>query len=200
MTSGTVLTTPEAGALEYDGNVFYGDPAASNRGVVPCVYFIRLTGVNTLVSNTNPQAIFGNIGGGTLTLPVGTYFFECLLSISSMSATSGNAKIDFLGAGTATTLKWLWNAQGYDATPAAGATAVLGHVYAASASGASVLTAATGTGLDVYMKGSFDVSVAGTIIPTITLVTASAAAIAVGSHFRCFCVGAAAVQTVGRWS
>lgn len=203
MTSGTVLTTPEAGALEYDGDVFYGDPKASNRGVIGAEYFVCLSGNNTLSNSGSEQSIFdglsGGTAGGTLTLPEGTYFFECIVSVSSMSGTSGNAAFDILGAGSAVLGTVMYNWTGIDnAVNAIGnwssGMSNQGQTPNAWASGA------TNTTLQGVFRGTFRITTAGTIIPSITLANAAAAVILAGSYFRCHCVGSKTVERVGQWS
>jgi len=203
--SGTVLTSPVAGAEEYDGTVEYFSPAASSRAVRLNEYFICLSSTYTLVSQTGAQALFGGSGtgpptpNGRLTLPVASYFFDMLLSLSSMSATSGNAKIDILGAGTATVGTVLYYAAGVDGAVNTAA-ANQGNMSNAVGSTASIVTAGTGTALQVSLRGSFRVTGVGYITPSISLVTAAAAVLAAGSYFRCRPMGSSTVTTCGNWS
>ena len=200
LTSGTVNTTPEAGALEYDGKVFYASPEAANRGVIGSKYIICLSATNTLTSSTAEQPLFDSVGAGTLTLPVGTYLFEALISVGSMSATSGNMVFDFLGAGTATVGSVLYLAYGADVAPDSG-NAISGICStAAQIAGTNIVTASTATSVHFSARGTFRVTGTGTLIPSGTLVTAAAAVVRVGSFFLCECVGSDTMQTVGQWS
>jgi hypothetical protein len=194
---GTLETTPEDGAIEMDGDCFYGCTDAGNRGVINVEHFICLSSTYTLTSNANVQKLFNTPTNGALTLETGTYFFESLISLSSMSATSGNAAFSL--AGTATLGSILMSAEGVDgATGAAAATS--GSMAVTAATPASAVTAGTGTGLQLIVRGTFRVTVAGTVIPSIQLVTAAAAVVAVGSYFRCRRIGSATVTSVGQWS
>jgi hypothetical protein len=56
---------------------------------------------NVLVRH-HSQAIFTSPTNGRLTLETGTYIVEGVLILTAMSATSGNALVNLLGAGTAT--------------------------------------------------------------------------------------------------
>lgn len=199
LSAGTVNTTPEAGAFEYDGKVGYFSNEANNRGVCVSEYFICLSATNTLTSTTSSQPLFDSVGGGVLTLPTGTYFFECLFSMTGMSATSGNCSFSILGGGSATLGSILYHSVGVDGA-AATAAAQSGSYAAVSASVASIVTPTTETTMCVRISGTFRVTVAGTIIPAVSLVTAAAAVVRVGSYFRCHCVGSSSVQTVGQWS
>ena len=59
-TSGTVLTTPATGAVEFDGNVFYGTPSDSQRGIIPTQQWFILNADRSMTfSNTVAQSLFG---------------------------------------------------------------------------------------------------------------------------------------------
>jgi hypothetical protein len=190
-TSGTNLTTAAAGAMEYDG-VFYTSPAASNRGLSPSKYFVYLTSANTLTNSTSAQPLFDGGGGpanGQLTLPVGKYAFECIIYASSLSASSNS--LGFSLGGTATIASIIYLASGSKGT----ATVTKSKVATAVA----VTAADTTQEACVFIRGSFNVSVTGTIIPQIQQNSNSAAAtIDAGSCFICYPIGSSAY--VGNWS
>jgi hypothetical protein len=194
---GTLETTAEDGALEMDADCMYGCTDAGNRGVLGIEHFVCLSGTYTLTSTTAVQKLFNATANGALTLETGTYMFECLISLSAMSATSGNAAFSL--AGTATLGSILMFGEGVDGATATAA-ASSNSMAVTSAFPASIVTAATGTGLQVMIKGTFRVTGAGTIIPSIALVTGATAVVAVGSFFRCRRVGSATVTNVGQWS
>lgn len=198
LTAGTLLTTPEAGALELDATNLYGCTDAGNRGVIPVVHLIRANVTRTLPNDVNTNAIFNDPANGALTLEAGVYFFEMLMIITAMSATSGNCQVLF--GGTATVGGWLWVLSGLDnSTPSSGVADL--SVYAAtSGSGASFVTAGTGTAARMFWKGTFEVTVAGTFIPQVDLVTAAAAIVSQGTYFRCERIGPAGLVSVGQWS
>jgi len=198
LTVGTLLTTPEAGALELDANCLYGTTDAGNRGVIPIRHFIRCNATRTLPNDTAENAIFASPANGRLTLEIGTYLFDMVIGITAMSATSGNALLDILGAGTATCNDWLYAVLGKDATLISVA-AVLGVMPVIQSTPASMFTAGTGAEMWWIAKGSFTVTVAGTLIPSIDQVTAAAAVVAIGSYFSCERIGDAAVVSVGQW-
>lgn len=197
--SGTVLTSPVAGTIEFDGTSWYFTPAASSRAVACTEYFICLSATHTLTSTTSAQAIFDSVAAGTLTLPTGLYFFDCLLSLSAMSSTTGNAKFDVLGAGTATVGSVLYYAVGIDGATGAAANQT-GSTSVTVGSPASIVSGGTGTAMQVSIRGTFRVTVSGTIIPSIALVTAATAVVAVGSYFRCRIAGGSGATNVGNWS
>lgn len=152
----------------------------------------------TLTSTTTTQRLFNWSANGALTLATGTYRFEMNLRIDTMSATSGNATISL--GGTATVARFLGHSVGVDTgTPGSPAATSMQSSITPSI-GAAVVTAGTGTALNVLIFGGFDVTAAGTIIPSIGLTTASAAVVKAGSGFRCYRLGPTATATGGAWS
>lgn len=203
--AGVLMTTPDDGAVEYDGSVFYGTPISNSRGVMLTEHFVARTGTKTMTSNTNLQSLFGGGTGGLTTgsLTVAsteTYFFEASINMSSMSATSGNIGFSIVGAGTATFTSASFHAFGLDAT-AQGTAAAAGTSFVASqAATGNIVTAATGTAVSVYVKGIFRINAAGTIIPSVQLTTAAAAVIGTNTWFKCYPVGSNTVISVGNWA
>ena len=205
--TGTNLTTPAAGAWEYDGTAFYATPIASNRAVSVIEHFVARTGTKTMTSNTALQSIFNNTTGtggltsGALTVGASTsYFFEMSINVSAMSATSGNFGFSIVGAGTATFTSAAWHAFGLDSTTQqTGANAGTTWQSTAGATG-NIITAAVGTAASAIVKGIFRINGAGTIIPSIQLTTASAAVIGVNTWFKCYPVGTNTVISVGNWA
>lgn len=178
------------------GTIWHVSPAINQ------VSFGRLQADYTLTSTTAGQQLFNWSAGGALTLGVGFYAFRCLLYITGMSATSGNGQFRLKGAGTATLGNVLYHVTGIDAAAAAGLTAAsyTGSGAAATAGENSMVLAGTGTELFALVNGSFPVTVAGTIVPSIGLVTAAAAAVKAGSYFMAEYLGPAANTTQGAWS
>jgi hypothetical protein len=163
--------------------------------------FCRLNADYTLTSQTGAQKLFNASANGALTLPTGTYEVEAVISITGMSATSGNGAFGLLGAGTAVLANQEISAVGLDSTTqvtgAANGGGVLNQV---SAFTTNTVTAGTGTAMGFTIKGMFDVTTTGTIIPSIALVTAAAAVVKKGSFFKVRKIAAAATTTLGNWS
>lgn len=197
-TAGALKTTPAAGDVELDGDCFYMTTDAGNRGVVAVEHFIRADSSRSLSSTTAEQALFNSPSNGRLTLETGAYFFEALYSLSGMSSTSGNSAFDILGAGTATLSTVLYHAIGADGGINVAA-AQGGSTSNAAQSPVSIVQAGIGTGQHTSIRGTFEVTAAGTIQPAITLVDAAAATLAAGSYFRCRRVGANSAVSVGQW-
>lgn len=201
LTPGTLLTTAEDGTIEMDADCLYACTDAGNRGIVPIVHMIRADATRTFTSNTLQQAIFTTPANGTLTLETGTYLFEGLIAMGTMSATSGNGKFSIIGAGTATLAAILWQAIGFDAAAEAVAGAAGGgwHVIATQTA-ADIVTATVDGNLCFRVQGTFEVSVAGTIIPSFAQTTAAAAVVAVGSYLLFKRIGSTTATSVGQWT
>lgn len=197
--TGSLLTTPEAGALERDANCWYMTTDAGNRGVVAVRHFIRADATRTLPNDANENAIFNVPSNGRLTLETGCYLFEILLRITAMSATSGNALIDILGAGTAVCAAWLWETNAIDNTNPENIGASSSAWRITQDTPAAVATAATGTAMGFSGRGTFEVTTPGTLIPSIDLANAAAAVVAIGSFFSCERIGATNIAAAGQW-
>jgi hypothetical protein len=197
-TAGTLLTTPEDGAVEMDADCFYLTTDAGNRGYIPVRHFIRADATRTFTSNTSAQAIFTSPANGRITLETGLYRMQGLLAFTSMSTTSGNLSLSLIGAGTATISAYLWHVIGQDvATATAGA--VGGSWSATAASPASAATAGAAAALILQTNGTFEVTAAGTLIPSITMVTGSASVLSIGSYLMIERMGSTSVVSVGQW-
>ena len=200
LTSGTNLTTAAAGAFEYDGNTPYFSVAASTRGVLRTEQWVVLTSTNTLTSQTGVQPIFDGGGGptnGSVTLPIGTYQFECVYALTAMSATSGSFGFALGGGATFT--------YSYDATASkagtAAATSQAGFKLFSSAAATALVTNSTGTVGSALIKGIIRVTAAGTIIPQVSLTQAAAAIVSANSYFKVSPLGnVSTVATVGNWA
>lgn len=162
------------------------------------LHYARITTDRSLTSTTNAQAIFP-AANDTLTLETGVYEFALHLLVSSMSAVSGNASINLLGAGTATIAVALSSFMGQDSSAPSSANAQGGSHHQALASSGAVVTVGTGTQLGVRMTGTFDVTGAGTIVPSIALATAIAAVVEAGSSLVVRRLGPTGQQASSSW-
>lgn len=194
-TAGTLLTTAEDGALEVDADNFYATTDAGNRGTVAVEHWLRAASAQTLTSTTNAQSIFDSPANGRITLETGTYVFEAVLQFTGMSGTSGNAQILLVCGGTCGGYSWYTAGMDTSTLTTIGADLMAYHVTNATA--ASVVTAQTGTGLRLHMRGSFEVTGAGTFQPQIDLVTAAACTLVEGSYFTLKRIGATSMASVG---
>ena len=165
------------------------------------VYIGVLAGNYTLTNTALVQKLFNWTANGALTLPTGVYVFECMAQIASMSATSGNGRFDLSGGGTATLGRIMQSSTGRDvATVGSLPTAQSGAMVAANVFTTNTVLAGVAVAMEVSVTGSFDVTVTGTIIPSILLTTAVAAIVQAGSRFRCQRIADTGAVTVGTWT
>lgn len=195
-----VETSATAGHMDHDANsMLYYSHATGERGVMDAEQFINLSGTYTLTSQTAAQKLFNSTTNGQVTVGGSTaYYFECLVSLSSMSATSGNGQ--FVLAGTATFTSLSYTVVGFDASTLTTVAATSGSYNTTTSTAASMVTAGTGTGMFAMIRGTLRVNVGGTIIPQVALVTAAAAVVGTNSYFRIVPVGTNTVTNVGNWN
>lgn len=198
--SGTLLTAAVAGTLERDTTNFYMTTDAGNRGIVSVVQFIRANATRTFASNTTQQAIFSSPTNGALSLTLGVYEFEAVVGMDTMSATSGNGKFSLLGAGTATLTQILQMVTGIDIGFDTVSNVSGVGTAAAVSSATNTASANAATEFMLNVRGTFNVSVAGTIIPSFAQTTAAAAVVKIGSYFKIRRLGAQNVVSVGQWT
>lgn len=171
MTSGTNLTTATAGALEYDGKVFYATPVAGARGVnINTMYSIITSGNFALSTATGVQSCFP-AAGDVWTLEASTsYFFEGQYQITK-SGTTTTLGLAFALAGGATITKINYWAMGQinakNTTTTTQSTAYVDQVAVTS-------ILATGTvGCFVQFNGIIRMNAGGTVTPQISFMTGS---------------------------
>jgi hypothetical protein len=100
-TSGTNLTVPVAGAVEYDGTVFYATPNNSlGRATIATPIFTSGIGTSGIALTTN-YALFPGTND-TVTLPVGTYRYEISFALQVATSTTGST-LSFNPRGTSGT-------------------------------------------------------------------------------------------------
>ncbi len=197
--SGTLLTTAEDGALEHDAEAFYLTGDAGNRGVIDVCHILRQDSAYTLTSQTTAQKIFNAATNGRITLEAGTYLMEGFVAMTAMSATSGNATFDLAG-GTATLGTILWHGFGRDIA-ANGVVGTLAGSWSAdnSLTAAPLVTGATATAMAVELRGTFEVTAAGTMQPRVALQTAAAAVVSAGSYLKVCRIGSTSMTFMGEW-
>lgn len=146
------------------------------------LYGLRANVTRALANSGAEQQLFDDPTNGRLTVPEGVYTVEALIQLTGMSGSSGNFALDLLGAGTAVIDGWLYHAIGVDASNPALAGSQSGSFTVTQQSVASIVSPTTGTGIGVRVTGTFKVTTAGTIIPSVTLVTAAEPTLAIGSY------------------
>lgn len=195
--SGTNVTSPLAGQMEYDGKLHYSTHVDGARGVNNAEQWLALSATFTLTSQTAAQKMFNTPTNGALTVAGATaYQFECQFDLSAMSATSGSFGFALGGTATLTSVKW-WSSGFKAALATAGAPQATMNV---TASNATIVTATTNTVGYAHIFGIVRVNAAGTLIPQVSLGVAAAAVVGVNSFFRAWPVGTNVQTSQGNWS
>lgn len=169
---------------------------AAPAGGGSSVSFIYQNAGRTLTSTTAAQKLFDQTTNGRVTLGTGLYRVEAEILMTGMSATSGNAVLDMLGAGTAVVSGALLHSVGRDDSAPLGSGARTG----VGANGASIIRlagASAGTGIISQVTGVFKVTTAGTLIPSVLLDTAAAATVELGTYMTITKIADAGVYASG---
>jgi hypothetical protein len=188
------LGSATTGTLEFENPAFYLTGATAQRGAVLADQYLIQTATYTLTSQTAAQKLFNASANGQVTLVAGTYEFDCVFSLSSMSSSSGS--FGFALGGGATFTQYWWSS----ANKATLATAAGGQVTYNTAANVAIATATTGTVGFARCGGLIIVSAGGTVIPQVSLGVAAAAVVGVGSYFKIRALGGAAATSSGNWS
>ena len=200
--AGTNMTTPAAGAFEYDGVVFYGSPQSNQRGVIAAEQFIALTANYTGADSTSAQQVFNASAAGAVTLAASTtYMMEGVYYITRAAGTTSHTMSTlFALGGTLTSIA-------YTAETTSTTGNVLGAVSRIYATGATaaVVTAASISATEnitVTIRGIVRTNTAGTFTPQIQYSAApgGAPSILANSFFKLTPIGNNTVATVGNWS
>lgn len=198
--SGAVLKTSAiVGDMEIDANgILYYTHNNLNRGVVDTEQFIMPTATYTLTSQTAAQKLFNLPTNGALSVKAATtYYFECLINVTSISNTSGS--FGFAIGGTATLTSIQWNSVAIKTS--APTTAIAPNVTMnTTAANTALNIASAGTVGHAMIRGVIRINAAGTIIPQISLTVANAGIVQPNSYFKVIPIGTNAVTTVGNWS
>lgn len=201
-TAGTNMTTPSAGAFEYDGVVFYGSPQSNQRGVLATEQFIALTTNYTGTDNTSAQKVFDASTNGAVTLAAGTtYFMEAVYYITrSAGTTSHTLSTLFALSGTLTSIAYT-----AETTSTAGnALGTVSRIYATGATAVVVTAANTDANENITLaiRGMVRTNTAGTFTPQIQYSAAPGGAptILANSFFKLTPIGNNTITTVGNWS
>jgi hypothetical protein len=198
-TTGKLLQDSKA-TISDDGIIRSKTNSGANDVSVPLCNWMMLIADYALANSASEQKAFNTTTNGALTLPTGVYEFEWWAYVTGMSGTSGNASYDPVGAGTAVTGRWGQSSVGVDSGSPLAGLAQGGSASVTQQGNAAAVSATTATAMQVKTSGMFRVSTGGTIIPSITLASASAATMKAGSWFKIKKVGESSETYVGAWT
>jgi len=200
--SGTLVTTPIAGAFEYDGRLPYFTPQGTQRGLMPAGQYYRLNSANVGSNVNTAQSIFGV----SATLSSSTvYAFEgFVMYIKSAGTTGHTVGLGFGGSATVNNAAF-----GGIASASGGSSAPINtNVFCGftqSLANTAFTTSLTSANMwhSVRFWGTVSVNAGGTFIPQYTLSAAPGGAytVQIGSYINIYPVGASGANTsVGSWA
>lgn len=162
--------------------------------------FIRQAADYALTSQTAAQQLFNTTTNGRITLSLGVYRISGVLYLINMSATSGNADFNLLGAGSAILAGQAIEMAGREGS--ANVVAAAGNSALISLQnnlGFDAVAPTTGTTMHFALQGMFTVTTAGTVQPSIALTTAAAASVKQGSFLVIEKLAETGVNSKGAW-
>lgn len=204
--SGTNLTTAIAGAMEYDGKVFYGTPQGTQRGIIPGQQFFRLNSALVGANSTAAQDTFGV----SVTLSSSTvYVFEQYAVLTkTVGATSHYIATGFGGSATLNNILYTTTVPFGSGSLPVPSNTLSNNMYG-SISNTATATNSVGTisnataNASLFIKGTVSVGTGGTFTPQYALSAAPGGAYstAAGSYFLIYPIGASGSNTsVGAWA
>ena len=205
LTAGTNTSVVTAGAVEYNGSVFFGSPAAGQRGLLPTEYLVALASNYTGNDNASAQKVFNvPTDGAVAVLANTTYMIEGLYIIApaiNFNAESLQTLFALSGGATLTSIRYVADVS----TGLANASTALKRTQIATAGAVTVTDAAPGgaaTNFTVQIRGIIRTNTAGTLTPQFqfTGTPGSAPVVQANSFFRLVPVGSGSTTTIGAWT
>lgn len=203
LASGTNVSVPTAGAVEYDGTVFYGTVGAAARGLLPAEQFVVLNTNYTGNDSSAAQKVFNVPSDGAVALAANTtYFFEALYIVApAITFNAESLRTLFALSGTINSIRYVADCS----TGLASAIANVRRSQSSVVTAVTVTDAAPGgaaTNFTVQLRGVIRTNTAGTVTPQIAFTGApgSAPVFQANSFFRVVPAGSATVTNLGAWS
>jgi hypothetical protein len=165
-TSGTNLTTAEAGVMEYNGtSVFITGTTASGRGINLAPQMVRVNTDRPKTNNTTALEAIFDPANDTFALAANTlyYFKGTYIITKTASATAGSHQIGFIFSNAQQDIGYTWSSVG----TAASTTQTTGYQTAATAVSLLTVTNSTANDYAVQIEGWFksNATTGGTVIP-----------------------------------
>jgi len=201
LAAGTNTSVAAAGAVEYNGSVFFASPAASQRGLLPTEYLVALASNYTGNDSASAQKVFNVPADGAISVLANTtYMIEGLYMIApaiTFNAESLQTLFALGGGATLTSIRYVADSS----TGLANASSSLTRRQVATAGATTVTSAAPGgaaTNFVVQLRGVIRTNTAGILTPQFqfTGTPGSAPIVQANSFFRLVPVGAGSVTTI----
>lgn len=199
--AGTLMTTANPGAIEYDGKVLYGTPLSTQRGVIASMQMYRLNADLVRTATSSAQSIFGV--GCSLSSNTIYAFDACFALGKTLSTTSHTIGLSF--AGTATNNYVSYNFWGNASSNTTSLNTTQSTALVSTVSN-TVLTGSLTSATQYFwatIRGSISIAIGGTFIPRFTQSSSTPGPYSTlaGSYFMIYPIGAAGSTTsVGTWS
>lgn len=216
-TSGANLTTPVAGALEFDGKAMYITPSATpGRALIPSYFYKVLSADNTSLINVSPgvPTTYSAFGTNGIQLESGVaYEVEMLLMMQASAASNSCTLVISPGAPPAVTTATPSSSQLYFDYSAS--TTVMTNAAATSAvmrtgtttfPALNTITIATGATqyIKAFMKGVVRITTAGYFTMRLAFTPTSPGTVTgtiyAGSYIKIIPIGIEGVTDVGIWA
>lgn len=199
--SGTLLTTPEAGSMEYDGALFYLTPAGTERGLDESILMRALQADATGNDSATAQGWFPTNGAVAVRASTAYYFEGAISIVRTAGATSHTTGISMDGGScTITTIGyWVQVKEGDAATIADGDSIA---IQVATDTNVKAASTSTTENIVIQVWGIVWVNAAGTFKPMFKYSAAPGGAptIEKGTYFRLRPIGGTGGITLGTWS
>jgi hypothetical protein len=205
LAAGTNTSVAAAGAVEYNGSVFFASPAASQRGLLPAEYLVALASNYTANDSASAQKMFNVPSDGAVAILANTtYMIEGLYIIApaiNFNAESLQTLFSLDGGATLTSIRYVADAS----TGLANDSTALKRTQVTSAGAVTVTDAAPGgaaTNFAVQIRGVIRTNTAGTLTPgfRFTGTPGSAPVVQANSFFRLVPIGSGSTTTIGAWT
>ena len=199
-TAGDLLTTPAAGAMEYDGVVLYSTGTANRRGLSPSMAMRVAANNNTLSDSASAQNVFGTPSSITLDAST-TYMFEAVYYITRAAGTTSHTLSTlFALGGTLTGMTYT-----ADTTSTTGNTlGTVSRIYGTGASATVVTGASTSAteNITVVLRGIIRTNASGTFTPQIQYSAAPGGAptVLANSYIKLMPLGTSGMNQIGSWA
>jgi hypothetical protein len=197
--SGTNMTTPDTGAMEYDGKSLYFTPIGTQRGIVPGMQFYCLQTGYTFNSSTSIVSLY-NVG---VTLSASTvYAFEGLFILVRSNSLNATSNMGFGGTATVNNIIYQTHTV-FDSggIPQVDTTTNI-SVINTTAMTAFTTGAAVGT-ITGFVTGTVSINAGGTFIPQYSQSAIGTGTLTnqAGCYFRIYPIGASGSNiNVGTWA
>lgn len=213
LAAGTNLTTPVAGAVEFDGTAFYATAVANSRQQIDAEQYAIATSDSATYNNTGLDtasaapvftAAMGGSANGAITLVAGkTYAFEANYILTNTGTTSHTWAVLFGGAATFTSIMYsIFGLSAASSAPASGG--LSGYANVATAVVSTPASTSATENVTIQLNGVFVVNAGGTVIPQMIASARPGASgtpgvvVKKGSYFRIWEM--AGTGTLGNWS